>query len=874
MGPAAGCMQMKSGGLRGRVSRMFACTLGMLCVVGCGGSADSREALQEEQPPPQESPGAATDAGPVPDAGGTTEPPPEVDAGPPDAGLPDAGAPPGDGGTDAGTPGRGDGGTDAGTPGGGDGGTDGGTSTPDAGMPPVSGGPARHGRQWRASYYAGVSPGGLAVADFNGDGAPDVAVNDRGAGFASEYRARPGHFVVLLNDGRGALRKPAWRQELHSSTGRIAAGHANTDGAVDVVLGTRFGAQLFPGRGDGTFASQPHLFGGGAISSLGIWPGNATTPPHTWAIGSSIYTGDDGPRTDSDFSMLMPSEGGAFAQRSFFGPDGYPVISWMNDDTAATVSDFDGDGRMDVVLTSSRWPLTRFSENAAGTWFDGWKLADRRPDLLATADVDGDGRADLVAVEGRELWTYRGQADGGFSPGLMTPIPARAHQLVVTDANADGRPDVVLVHRDAGQVSLWWGNGFGGFEGPQVLATGRAPSDAAVADLDRDGTAELLVAEAGDNVVSVYTVPRTPHTEAPFAPRCPMVLHDAPAQGGAPEPLLTLDVPTGQVSAWSEPVAVGDFDGNGHTDLALRTYERSVRLLLGDGKGNFQERDVLRDADLFHVTAGDFDGDGLSDLATLSWDGLQLWRNDGQGGFPEGRIVQVWAHQGGYLLAGDFNRDGRLDLSASVDAPCFTRGLLLTNRGGGDMEVSFLPDHNVEPDDYCTASAPPIAADFNGDGTLDLVHLTRALNLNYTTKEGTVVAGEGFAPTYATGSAGDVDGDGQVDLLVSAPGMTYVLRGDTGGTLASELACPLKAGGRAELQAVDVNGDGVLDLLGRDPDGAVVVVKGEGEGRYGPVVRYPLGARPLWAAPVDLVGDARPELVVLQSGTLKVFPTP
>ena len=172
---------------------------------------------------------------------------------------------------------------------------------------------------------------------------------------------------------------------------------------------------------------------------------------------------------------------------------------------------------------------------------------------------------------GKELWTYLGRDDSSFSTGLMTPIAARASQLVVADANADGKADVLLVHREAGQVSLGWGNGFGGLQGP-----------------------ELLVTEAGDNVVSVYTVPRALLTEGSMAPRCPMVLHDGVAEGRAPEALVTVNAGTGNTGTNEEFVAVGDFDGNGHRDFALRTYERSVRLLLGTGRGTSRRATCFR----------------------------------------------------------------------------------------------------------------------------------------------------------------------------------------------------------------------------------------------------------------------------------------
>jgi hypothetical protein len=876
----------------GRVTRGYACALGLVLSVGCGGSSESKEELQAPPDPAPSLPdGSGADAGSgAPDSGSViVEPPPDAgsegDAGTPPG--PDAGTPGGnDGGTDAGTPGGNDGGTDAGTPGG----NDGGTSTPDAGVPPVTGGPAERGKQWRASYYAGVSPGGLAVGDFNGDGAQDVVVNDLGAGFFSRYKARPGSFVMLLNDGKGALQKPAWRRELHSSSGRIVAGDADANGTLDLVVGTRFGAFLLMGSGDGTFSATSVFVSHGLITHLGFWSGKDHDAAHVWATGD--WDGPSGGRTtDGGFYVLVPTPGGGHESRRVTGADGWPIINLLDSGIAAAVADFNEDGRMDVVLSTDHRNLTRFLGTEAGLYAD-WAMTARRPNFLAAADLNGDGHADLVEVNGRELWTHLGHGNGEFADGVMTSLPDIPSRLVVADVDADQRPDVVLPYRGNDRVSLWRGNGVGTFHAPQWIATGREPTDAAVADLDRDGTPELLVTEAGDNAVSVYTVPRAPLDEAPLTPHCPLGLKDGEAGGPGPEPLLSQNFGVG-----TDVVTVGDFDGNGHQDLALRRTDKGVQLLLTQADGTFVPRPVLQDRAVHDLAAGDFNGDGRTDLALLaetvyvSPPRLELWWNDGTGNFPERSDVNAFTEYGGYIAAADVNGDGRMDLVTALRGPCAPRGAVWVNEGGGVLRPEGLTDHNWEPDDQCGYNERPTVADFNGDGMLDVLHHTMAFNLNYLTAEGQVRPGEGFvfpytppgpgagafsvAASHVARSAADVDGDGAMDLVFGYQDVLNVVRGDGGGTLMKPLACTLKTVGKVPLAAEDVNGDGVVDLMGLDAVGTVFVVLGKGGGTYHPVRRYPLEARPLWAAPVNVRGDAKPELVVLlESGALKVFPTP
>lgn len=343
------------------------------------------------------------------------------------------------------------------------------------------------------------------------------------------------------------------------------------------------------------------------------------------------------------------------------------------------------------------------------------------------------------------------------------------------------------------------------------------------------------------------------------------IVHGPPRKSANPAPVAFLGDSQGSWRRWRKlryegptldygDVAVADFDGDGHLDLAFAVHLRGILIARGDGEGSFTrwktegldyrvpgQGQELPPYSTRTVEVVDWNRDGRPDLLTLSegprmsrdrgqpgallegvWGvGLYLNRGDGRWERQEGETLPN-APFGDDVAVGDFDGDGRPDFANAVHA-VGSKGILHMQRADGTYEQRHF---EPLPIGMPTAVA---AADFDGDGRDDLaVGMTTTpataddpalavVALFLSREDGAwerriLAAEEGRISVWAL-AAGDLDGDDRTDLVaLTGDGQRWVFLGTSEGDFVRERSPELAPGEPDcrgyEARLIDLNGDG------------------------------------------------------------------
>ena len=600
----------------------------------------------------------------------------------------------------------------------------------------------------------GPNIGPIVAADLNGDGNPDLIV-----GFFGNISPKTnGGFAVLLSDGNGSFKAPTIIQTPNIGIYALSLVDVNHDGKLDIVAleqsltGPSVTVGIFLGKGDGVFSTGKEYATTGNVYSLVVADVNGDAHPDIVLNNGQLLLGNG----DGTFK---------------FGK----TIPIPSNTVSLVAADFNKDKKTDLALVTLTDIVGVFLGNGDGTFQSPtWYSGVYQCGAITTADLDGDGNLDLVLGS---------QTGGGFAPSN----------------NVAG---------GTGGLGVLMGNGDGTFRGALAYQTGATLFNYAyaIADINGDGNQDVitpfsLLAGNGKGTFTVKTGTQFPGVTGSNA---------------------------GQI------IRTADLNNDTKIDAVVTTVTGTAeaKVFLNTGAGKFKAGATLPVQNVIDVNIADFNGDKIPDLALLSYtpgSGIAvhvlLGKGDGTFNSPLGVTLPAEAAKstGGRIYSADINHDGKMDLVV-LNVGDFQNSenggtyVLLGNAKGGFTMSDDLTD---VPNPYDAA-----IGDFNKDGKLDLVVSTTDLNGSISAPpmiflgSGTGTFGVGkslptisYIPMHL--SAADFNGDGKLDLLLgSCCGLatTSILLGNGNGTFQPEQILQV-AESPAQLAVGDLNGDNRPDIV-------------------------------------------------------------
>ena len=519
-----------------------------------------------------------------------------------------------------------------------------------------------------ASTKAFGSP--VVIADFNGDGIPDVA---------ELLPEGPESYIVIFTGlGSGSFSAGAPITVATTIAFAIAVADLNSDGRADLVIDGRSAIDVLLGNGDGTFQSQivteSTPYEGDALGAIAVGDLNGDGIPDV-ALSSQVFS----------FDLLYPGKGdGTFGSPTEINlPGGFLGLA---------IADLNGDGIPDLV--------NDYVEVAFGKGGGKFKAPVYYPgdgagitigeNAVAVADLRNDGRMDVVAA-GEDASILLNDGKGILQDGVKTTTPAGINCAATGDFNGDGIPDLALSNGAAIEIYLGTGKAAAPFKAGATYVVENS-SCPLVGDLNGDGILDLFV-PSGPYLGTGSVIGFLGNGDGTF-------------QQGPSSPVASVD-----------NFVLGDFNGDGKLD-----YASTANLLaLGNGDGSFGVASAFIPfiysgtgaTGFFGIGTADLNGDGRPDIVLTGYTDsiLYVLLNHGGNGFQETATKSnPTCLLPSFITFGDVNADGKPDVVLGCEEGI---GVFLNNGSGGFTESFRLAQEGSE-------YSIPVVADLNGDGIVDI----------------------------------------------------------------------------------------------------------------------------------------------------------
>ena len=365
-----------------------------------------------------------------------------------------------------------------------------------------------------------------------------------------------------------------------------------------------------------------------------------------------------------------------------------------------------------------------------------------------------------------------------IAPKLDLTTLANPEDIRVSDIDGDGKPDIIVANYTAGSISVFRNTSTSGsFNISNFIrkdfVSGTNATFISVADLDNDGKQDLIVANQGENSISLFKNISTSGN----------VLFNSPVK------LTTPLTPIG--------IGIGDFDKNGWMDIVTVNHGNNT-VSIFTNKGVFNSLTGSNFNTGFSLTTGlnpitldvaDLDGDNKMDIAVGNYGSktVSVFKNNYATGLLNSNSFSAKidfnaGNNPGYLKLGDMDGDSKLDIVVLAEGSNSVGILRNTTASGVISLSSFAPRVN-----FSTGVTPYYISigDMTGNGKLDILVTnfadgTASLWQNKAVP-GSITSSSFFKRLNFTvgtkpyaGLLADIDGDAKTDILVSNSGSNTI----------------------------------------------------------------------------------------------------